>query len=460
MSIRVGLSRPARAFSMFLSLSAAGCASSGAGEAWERCRDWGQATPAVDTRPSGELGAPAAPVSLEELLRIARSRNPGLKAAFSRWKAAILDVSRATRWPEPEVSYTAFIGAGMMPVMMQRHQLVLKYSVPWPTRYGHAERAALQRAAAAEQGLHDLTREVERRVVEGWLELWRVRAVRALRAEQVAVVRGLVEAATGLLKTGGAGLAEVQRLKVAELLATDALASLDAEEARVSAMLGAAMGGVEASPEIAGRPDDLHAWLEGATVSALAARLLDHPKVAAMAREAEAMEHAARAEETEALPMVGLEAGWMEMSPGATPDLGTGADIFMFGVMLRVPLWQGSYADAADAMRASGQAVREEAEALRHALHAALASEVAALADARRRGALYRDALIPHVEDAYASIVGGWSAGRGELDALLGLQQQMLDLRIMALDADVDAARARVRLAELVGPDEGEGDSR
>lgn len=429
-----------------------GCASGGASDAWQRTRDWEISDRVAPEQPEEGAQAQSGGGDLGSLLGRARSRNPSLKAAFSRWRAALLDVSRATRLPEPEVSYMAFIGTGMMPVMMQRHQLVLKYSVPWPTRYGHAERAALERAAGAEQRLHDLAREVERRVTEAWLELWRVRALRTLRAEQLEVIRGLVEAATARLRTGENGLVEVQRLKVAELLAADALVSLDAQEASAAAMLSAALGeeGGEA-PALVEGPEALYVEFEGVTVDELEARIVAHPRISGMEREASSMEHAARAEETESLPMIGLEAGWMEMSPGLTPDLGTGADIFMLGVMLRLPLWQGSYADAADTMRATGQAARDEAEAIRHALHAALRTEVATLNDARRRVSLYRDEVIPHVAEAFASALGGWRAGRGDLNALLGLQQQMLDLRVMSLEAEVDAAKARIGIAELVG---------
>jgi outer membrane protein TolC len=457
-------SRKTAAASLLAVLLTGACASSRRLDAEARFDAWPTPAPAsipgspptvaanAETNANPEDGPASG--SLAAWLALARASHPSLAARHQRWRQAVLDLARARRWPEPEVAYTAFIGTGMMPVTMQRHQLVLRQDVPWPTRFDHAEDAAVHLAESEEMQLFAAVRAVERDVTEQWLALWSAREAIPLAVARRELAADLIEAANGRLAANRGTVADVQMAELALARADDAAATAqrNAELAAVRLKQAAGRMDLQACP-VLGDPTDLHTHLTAdALVRQSTDALAKHPRLRAIAARAASMDASARAEATEAMPMFGFEAGFMEMSPGHEPGLGTGADIVMLTLMVRIPLWQDSYARAADAMRAGAAAERHEGRMLEQELQAALATGLIEIRDAERRLALYRDQLVPRTQDALQAMIAAWTGGMGTLGDIMRLQQELFELQLMALEATTDAAMARARLAELVGP--------
>jgi outer membrane protein TolC len=455
---------------LLLALAASGCASTSELPVARRLQAHADAyvrrpTPTA-TAETAANGAGKVPGSLVDWLARARAAHPALEAQFFRWKEAVLAVSRSRRWPEPEIGYTAFIGTGMMPVMMQRHQLVLKQTVPWLSRFDHAESAAVRLAESEEQKLFAAVRDVEREVAEAYFGLWKAREEIRLRTEQRAVVSGMLDALQARLGTGRSGLADLQMAQIALVRADDAIAVAGRDEKLAIATMKEATGLFDLLewPTVEG-PEAVFADSRFAALHAAASAGMKgdvggegdtgahhHPRIAALRSRIRAMEAAVEVEKTEALPMFGFEAGFMEMSPGANPGLGTGADIVMLSLMVKIPLWQSSYAESVDAMRAGIEAERSEEKMVLQQITAAVEKALVTVRDAERREELYRRDLVPRTVEAYQAMLGAWTAGMGSVVELMRLQQELIELKLMAVDAAVEGAMARSMLEALVGP--------
>jgi outer membrane protein TolC len=189
-----------------------------------------------------------------------------------------------------------------------------------------------------------------------------------------------------------------------------------------------------------------------ASSAALASLVRAHPMVESLGFLAEASEATARAEGADRFPSFTLGTDWIITDEADTPGVkDSGQDAVIVGVGIRIPLWQGSYADSVAAAEADSRAQLAEQSALRDRAEAELAATLANLRDATRRVAIYRGTLVPQAESAYASVLGAYTVGRATVAQVLLAQRDLLEQRIELERARADHARTWARLEELVG---------
>jgi len=177
-----------------------------------------------------------------------------------------------------------------------------------------------------------------------------------------------------------------------------------------------------------------------------------HPLIESLTLMAEAAEASASVEEAERLPALTLGAEWIVTGDAAMPGIqDSGRDAVIVSAGLRLPLWQGSYADAIEAAHADASAQRAEQQALLDRVSSELQAGLAAVRDAARRVALYRATLVPQAESAYESVLGAYTVGRGNVAQALLAQRDLLELRVELERARGDHARAWARLEEVTG---------
>ena len=92
---------------------------------WERMRDGKVAASSPDS------GALAENADLSQLLQYARLNNPGLEAAFQRWKEALEKVPQATTLPEPRLSFGGYLSEVETRVGPMQARAGLTQPFPW-----------------------------------------------------------------------------------------------------------------------------------------------------------------------------------------------------------------------------------------------------------------------------------------------------------------------------------------
>ena len=88
--------------------------------------DSGGSVPPVTKLPDLKAGA-----ELPDLLAYAALNNPGLEAAFHRWKAALERVPQAKSLPDPRFTYRYFIEEVETRVGAQRQRFAIAQTFPW-----------------------------------------------------------------------------------------------------------------------------------------------------------------------------------------------------------------------------------------------------------------------------------------------------------------------------------------
>ena len=389
--------------------------------------------------------------NLARYVAMAQEKSPELEASFERWHGSISRISRARRLPDPKLSFGYFIRPVETRVGPQRARVGVSQTFPWPTQLTAGADAASERARAQQSQFEALALEIRRRVVVAYYQLWLIRETRNIHAEHLEVVRSLSTTVLARVEIGATTLADQQQVDLSAARLEDMLAGMDEDEAAAEARLRAAIGNreLETFSTDHGPP---RASLPGEDEKMLFSAVLAHPKLSAFGHLAASHEEKARAEEAAGLPSFSVGADWIITGEARMPDVdGSGNDAVIVGGGISIPLWRGSYSDAADAARADASAARAERVAAEDRALAELHVAYAEVRDAVRRVELHRNTLVPQADSAYASVLGAYVTGQGTVAQTLLAQKDLLELRGGLEKARAEYAIAWARLERVVG---------
>lgn len=389
--------------------------------------------------------------SLDRYVALAMQRNPELRASFDRWRASVQRISMAGKLPDPQVSFGYFIQSVETRVGPQRARISLQQSFPWPTKLTASAGAAAAGARAQQVRVEALALAIRQRVEVAYFELWLVRQTRRIHAEHLLVVRSLSESVLARVATGAATLADQQQVDLAAARLEDTVLGMDEAEAAKVAQLHAALGtstprlpATETGPPPAALPNE--------EFESLAASARAHPFLRSFEELAVAKEEQARADTAGRYPNFSIGADYIVVGEAEMPNVAdSGKDAISVGAGMTIPLWQGTYSDAAEASRAEADGQRAERDAAENRAIAELETALATVRDAARRVSLYKGTLLPQAESAYDSVLGSYATGRGTVAQTLLAQRDLLDLRLEVEQARAAHAMAWARLESVVG---------
>src|SRR5438477_1141082 len=279
------------------------------------------------------LAAPA-PLRLADLLREARERNPDLKSAAARVRAAQSSISPAGALDDPMLMlqlWNAPVDFSTVPVMLQ-----LSQNIPLGGKRGARTDIARADAAMAEADLGQRQRDVETQVAAAYFDLFLADRTQQIDDEVEAILGVVLRAARARVSTGKAEQVELLRAQGALVqLRSERETAIDHKRsawARLSALLDRDPA---APPGRTTRPGVLGALPDAAALTQRAQR--ERPELAgskAAIEGAQAQERMARANR---VPDLGLFAA--EMHAFRNP---TGVSDFLFaGFQINLPIFFG-----------------------------------------------------------------------------------------------------------------------
>ena len=155
----------------------------------------------------------------------------------------------------------------------------------------------------------------------------------------------------------------------------------------------------------------------------LAQRALAHPQLEELADEERAAQARQRLAEKERFPKFAVSAGYNSMwaEPAMRP---------MVGLSVTIPLDQGKYRASIDAAHAEARRAASILEDQRASLLADLSMDYAAVREASRSLALYRDELVPLAQSTLEVARTAYGSGRGDFLNVLTAEQHRLDTEL------------------------------
>jgi outer membrane protein TolC len=384
--------------------------------------------------------------TLPDYLSAAALNNPGLKAAYYRWQAALEKIPQARSLPDPVVSYSYFVREVETRVGPQKQKVGFSQMFPW---FGTLQ---LRRDVAAEAARVEYERyrafklklfyEVKRAYLEYY---YLARSIRVTEAN-VDLLRQLENVVRIRYETGEAGFDELVRVGVEVDKLKDRLRSLNDLREPLSAKLAAALGHAphevmpwprelpEAGFAISDR--DLEMWAEEKSPDIKIAGYV-------AAREAAAVDLAGkslRPDFTLGLDYIDTDEA---INPGVTDS---GKDPLVARLSMNLPLWIGQHRAEKREAEARYRAAEESQKNRTNTLLAEVKLAVYHYRDAGRRIDLYGESLLPKARQAMEVTRQSFAAGSAGFLDFIDAERTVLEFELAYERARADRA---IRLAEL-----------
>jgi len=391
--------------------------------------------------------------SLDDMLAVAETQNPDLRAIFDRWEAALEQVPQAHSLPDPKFSYGYFIEPVETRVGPQRQSFGLSQTIPMFGKRGLREDVAVQAANAAGARYEASRLELRFRITQIWNDYYFLGRAIAVTEENVRLLTDFEDVALSRYAAGQAPQSVVLRAQVELGRLEDQLRSLQDQRAPYSAALNAEIN----------RPDSaLIAWPDSmtdrpveASLDALRQALLAHnPQLAALAHLKDRDAQEAKLAGKSVFPDLTLGIDYIDTkktSYGDFPD--SGQDAVIARATINIPLWTGRLSAEKSQAAARLSASGNEYLHLRNRLLADLERAHFEMRDSERRVELYAYTLLPRARQSIDVTAAAFQAGEAGFLDLIDAQRTLLEFELAHERALADRSTRRAKLEQIVGID-------
>ena len=390
--------------------------------------------------------------TLSDYLTYAALNNPGLEAAFNRWKAEIEKVPQAKSLPDPTFNYRYFIEQVETRVGAQRQAFGLAQMFPWFGKLELRADAAAAAAHAARQQYEAAKLKLFFQVKNDYYEyyyLWRTIAV---VEENIQLVKNFEIVTRSRYKTATGTHPAVIRAQVELGKLEDRLKTLQDMRSPIAAGLNAALN----------RPAEaLLPWpkqIEEEGVSFTDQELLEwmadsNPELKALEFELTKSRTKIDLAKKDYYPDIKLGIDFIDtddatgsMSPS---DSGKDPVIAMFSINL--PIWREKLdAGLREAGYQHRAAARDKTQKL-NTLNTQLKLVIYQFHDSERKIDLYRDTLLPKAVESVKASEASFRAGSNTFLDLIDAQRVMLEFELAYERALSNHAQKLAELEMLIG---------
>ena len=449
-----GATVPGRVYTLGLLLAClGGCASQGERQRSAEADRTRPATYLRSARPESVADLHPLPqtAGLPDYLTYAALNNPGLEAAFHRWKAALERAPQARALPDPRFTYRHYIEAVETRVGPQRHGFGLAQTFPWLGKLNLRSDMALTGADAAQQRYQAEKLRLFYRVKHAYFEYYYVARVVAVVHKQHSLVRYLEQVARARYRVAAGGHPDVIRAQVELGKLDDRVRTAEALRGPLVARLNAAMN----------RP--VHAplpWPRSASQEDIAAtdeQILDwlrkvNPEIRALAHAAAREKQRVELARMDTIPDVTLGVDLIDTDEMHTRTVrDNGKDPVMATVSVNLPIWLAKYqAHEREARARHLAALRAKADRA-NTLSADAKLVLYRFRDAQRKINLYRDTLMPKANQSLRAVQQAFRTGKASFLDVIDSQRVLLEFELSYERALADQAQRLAELEMLVG---------
>lgn len=443
---RSPLRRTARSiFAGLIAIQAASCVLAPAGYDDERERVDSAGKPYEQPPEKRDLPELDADSTWREVLRRAFLSNGDLEAAYFEWRAALERVEIAAGWPNTSLmpSFSYMLSGGSMKAW-DRTTVDLGFNgsenLELPVRTRKAAELALDDARAAGERFRAAKFDLQRRVLDVWLDLSLAEETLRVARADLELLRAVARTAAPRVQSGG----EQRELIQAEIAVREAenrLRNAEAEALALRVMLNGMLARDAYAPLQVGTELPEPRAVPGDDARVLALGVVGSPELAALARSIEGREDA-------------LELARLMYLPNVSPFAGfTGGVSQMLGVAVMLPTTlpeiRGSIAEAR-AMLAEARAMERQARLDRTARFVA---GLVMLRNSTREAELFEGNVLPAAQLLARTLQQSYVAGGATLPELVEAQRTLLDVRLMVAQARIEREKRVAELEQLAGVD-------
>ncbi len=402
-----------------------------------------------------ELDDEAMPVldkeaDLDDYLAYAALKNPGLQAAFNRWKAALERIAQVESLPDPKLTYGFFIRRVETRVGPQRQRLSLSQAIPWLGKLRLRGKRAGEAAEVEKRRYDQLELELFDKVKNAYAELYYLGRSITITEDNLILLANWEKVARAKYRVGTAPhaaviKAQVELGKLEDLLETRRKLKPPLE-ARLNALLGrpapARIPWPESLPHdpIQVDVDDLFAELaeSNAELKVYDAKISTANVGIALAKE-------------DYYPDFGASLSYNETGGALNPDADdSGKDAIMAAFSVTLPVWRKKLRAGLLEAQLRERMVRLQREDRVNRLESQLAGAFFQLDDAQRKIFLYRDTLLPLAMESLKATGAAFAAGRTDFLNFIDAQRILLEFELSLERALADHLQSQATIERLI----------
>jgi cobalt-zinc-cadmium efflux system outer membrane protein len=388
---------------------------------------------------------------LPDYLAYAALNNPGLEAAFNRWKAATERIPQVKALPDPKFNYVYYVREVETRVGPQRHGLGIAQVFPWFGKLKLRGDVATEAAHAARRRYDAVKLKLFFDVKEAYYEYYFLAKSVAITRESINLAKHLENVARSRYKAAAGTHPDVVRAQVEIGKLEDRYQSLLDLREPIVARLNAALNR-PAETDIPW-PSEIDVEDVNTVDEELLVRLaVENPELQALDFEIGRTRHAIELAKRDYYPDFSLGVNFIDTddsSVGSPPDDGKDPVIAM--ISLNLPLWRDKYDAGVREARAEYYAARHQKKEKTNSLSSQLKMASYHLRDARRKIDLYGDALLPRARESLKVTESGYLAATGSFTDLIDAQRIFLEFALAYERALTDHAQSLAQLEMLVG---------
>lgn len=409
-------------------------------------------TATVQAAAGDDLPELTADSTVQDYLAYAALNNPGLEAAFNRFKAATEQIPQATALPDPRFTYRYYIEQVETRVGAQEQSFGISQMFPWFGKLKLSGRAAENAALAAKQQYEAAKWDLFFRLQDAYYEYYYLsQAIESVR-ENIQLLQNFERVVRTRYRAATAEHPDLIRAQVELGKLEDRLKTLQELREPVAARLNAALN---RSPDAPIAPlENIPALNVIFSDEQILKMMADsNPRLAALRYDIARRRTEVELAQKDYYPDVTLGLDFIDTSDriGPNPPGDSGQDPVIAMVSLNLPIWKEKLeAGVRQARYRHRAAVNDETQTL-NSLTARVKMVLYQFRDAERKIVLYRDILLPKAIESVKANEASFRSGQSTFLEVIDAQRVLLEFELAYERALASKAQKLAELEMLVG---------
>jgi outer membrane protein TolC len=401
--------------------------------------------------------------SLSYYLEDAALNNPGVKAKYLEYSAALEKVPQASSLPDPELQFGYFIKPMQLLMGNQVADIRLMQMFPWFGVLKAAKDEASKIAVAKFESFRDAKEELYFNVKSSYYQVYRTIYEIGIANKNLDILKSLEQIVLVKFSTGGAGsssgsgmsgsgkndMVNLLRVQIEMRELENRIALLQDQLTTDKVSFNRYLNRVPSSEVFTG--DSLTEVPVPSDILTLADSLVNHPMVKMFEAESEANASKLAMITRMGYPMIGLGLNYSIVKKrDGVPPMMNGNDMIMPMISVTLPIYRKKY----KAMRHEAEFMRDaatvSAENVTNNLRVNFQETMQNLNDAGRRVKLYTEQTLL-ANKSVQLLITSFSANGTDFEEVLRMEQQLLDYQFKKVEAVVDKNTSISQLIYLTG---------
>jgi len=381
--------------------------------------------------------------TVEDYIRLAEQRNPGLQAAFHRWQGALKKISQVTSLEDPRLSFMEYLER----TMETQQELGVMQMFPYPGKLALRGQVESAEAEALRKELEKARLDLRAEVKDAFYEYYYLERTIEINAENLDLLKHFESVATARYGVGRGGNQDVIKAQVELGKIENELRNLEDSRSPVRARLNATMN----RPTSASLPSPAEVDTRVVALEAdalLQAAFRGNPELQAIdARIRKANDQVALARK-EYFPDFSLGLNWMNANTRMDQSM---EDEYVASIEMNLPVYRKRIAAMVQEAQSGVQEYQSMRQDAQNRIAVDLQNQLYKLRNAERQLKLLAELLIPKAHQSLQVTETSYSAGQASFLELVDTERELLMFQENYYRSIADYLQALAKIEAMVG---------